>query len=275
MLRWIIAGTLAVALVAVVLVALLFDRGGVAPPDVAFAMETHVTNDPDAPGRTSFIDFAELEHRFPLTPADRMKITPDNLKALTQEQLDQIYARLPAGPIPDGVYLGGAFFPAGRGRIFAGRRGGRRHHGPGRHRDLRRHRARRHLCLEGQGVRSRRHGAAQPDRGPQDAGSDHRRRCRRHRDGRDPAQGLSVVRCADPNGLAAVPGQAPLRPEPAGQPARIGHHRLRLQRRSRSRSFTRTPITGSTARGCASATRSAWCGRASISAGPTSTAPSS
>lgn len=58
-------------------------------------------------------DFARLEHELPLTPADLMKITPDNLKGATQEQVDQIYARLTAGPIPDGVYDGQMFFPKG------------------------------------------------------------------------------------------------------------------------------------------------------------------
>ncbi|MEM7024582.1 MAG: hypothetical protein AAF637_18685 [Pseudomonadota bacterium] len=84
-----------------------------APPDIPFAMETRDMNDPDAPGKRNYIDFAELEYRYPLTPEDLMKITPDNLKELTQEQIDQIYARLPAGPIPDGVYHGGLFFPQG------------------------------------------------------------------------------------------------------------------------------------------------------------------
>jgi len=59
------------------------------------------------------IDFARLEHELPLSPADLMKITPDNVKGATQEQVDQIYARLTAGPIPDGVYDGQMFFPKG------------------------------------------------------------------------------------------------------------------------------------------------------------------
>jgi hypothetical protein len=84
-----------------------------APPDIPFAMDTHDTNDPDAPGKQNYIDFAELEYRFPLTPEHRMKITPENLKDLSQEQIDQIYARLPAGPVPDGTYHGGLFFPQG------------------------------------------------------------------------------------------------------------------------------------------------------------------
>ncbi|HEX2056631.1 MAG TPA: hypothetical protein VHF07_09055 [Nitrospiraceae bacterium] len=61
----------------------------------------------------SKIDFARLEHELPLSPADLMKITPANLEAATQEQVDQIYARLTAGLIPDGPYEGQAFFPEG------------------------------------------------------------------------------------------------------------------------------------------------------------------
>jgi hypothetical protein len=106
--RSIVAGTLGLA-IATFLVSAVWS----APPDIPFVMETIPMNDPDAPGKRNYIDFAELEYRFPLTPEDRMKITPENLEDLTQEQVDQIYARLPAGPIPDGVYLGGAFFPQG------------------------------------------------------------------------------------------------------------------------------------------------------------------
>jgi hypothetical protein len=105
--RSIVAGTLAA------IGALLTGPAWSAPPDIPFVMETVPTNDPDAPDRRNYIDFADLEYRFPLTPQDRMKITPDNLKELSQEQVDQIYARLPAGPVPDGIYLGGAFFPQG------------------------------------------------------------------------------------------------------------------------------------------------------------------
>jgi hypothetical protein len=109
--RSIVAGTFGAALAAAALGA--SGSAWSAPPDIPFALELRGMNDPDAPGKQNYIDFAELEHRFPLTPEDRMKITPDNLKELTQEQVDQIYARLPAGPIPDGVYLGGLFFPQG------------------------------------------------------------------------------------------------------------------------------------------------------------------
>lgn len=60
-------------------------------------------------------DLARVEHERPLGPADLMKLTPANLEALTQEQLDQVYARLTAGPIPDGPYNGTFFFAAGGG----------------------------------------------------------------------------------------------------------------------------------------------------------------
>lgn len=66
--------------------------------------------DPDNPTRRYFVDFAKLEHEMPLTNVQRMQITPENLGLLTQEQVDQIYARLPAGPIPNGDYLGDLFF---------------------------------------------------------------------------------------------------------------------------------------------------------------------
>lgn len=59
------------------------------------------------------IDFARLEYELPFSPADLMKITPANLEEATQEQVDQIYARLSAGPVPDGPYQGQAFFPKG------------------------------------------------------------------------------------------------------------------------------------------------------------------
>ncbi len=58
-------------------------------------------------------DFAEVEHKYPLSPKALMKITPETLKKYNQEQVDQIYARLTAGPIPDGPYDGDLFFPRG------------------------------------------------------------------------------------------------------------------------------------------------------------------
>lgn len=58
-------------------------------------------------------DFAMVEHDFPLTMDELQKLTPGNLKNFSQEQLDQIYARLAAGPIPDGAFDGDLVFPKG------------------------------------------------------------------------------------------------------------------------------------------------------------------
>ena len=58
-------------------------------------------------------DFAQVEHKLPLTADERNSITPTNLGALDQEQIDQIYARLTAGPIPDGPYDGQIQLPRG------------------------------------------------------------------------------------------------------------------------------------------------------------------
>jgi hypothetical protein len=70
------------------------------PPDVRFHEEEGV-------------DFARLEAELALTAAERINITPENLKHLSQEQVDQIYGRLTAGPIPDGAYNGDLFFARG------------------------------------------------------------------------------------------------------------------------------------------------------------------
>ena len=76
------------------------------PPDgIKFA--------PYAAGYASKPDFAQVEHDLPLAPADLAQLTPGALKTYDQEQIDQIYARLTAGPIPDGAYEGDLFFPKG------------------------------------------------------------------------------------------------------------------------------------------------------------------
>ena len=59
------------------------------------------------------IDLAQLEAEKPLTVEQRQGITPAYLKDLSQEQVDQIYGRLTAGPIPDGPYNGDLFFSRG------------------------------------------------------------------------------------------------------------------------------------------------------------------
>jgi hypothetical protein len=86
---------------------LLTACGEVAPPEVPFL--GHGDSYETKP------DFARVEHELPLGPADLMKLTPENLATLGQEQVDQIYARLTAGPIPDGAYNGTFFFADGGG----------------------------------------------------------------------------------------------------------------------------------------------------------------
>lgn len=51
-------------------------------------------------------DLSSVEYDYPLTPTDLMKVTPKNINKLNQEQFDQLYARLTAGPIPDGPFEG-------------------------------------------------------------------------------------------------------------------------------------------------------------------------
>ena len=81
-------------------------------PDIKFATSA-------APYQSK-TDFAQLEYQYPLTPADLKKITPQNVAMLDQEQVDQIYARISAGPIPDGAFEGNLFFPKGSsGRLRA------------------------------------------------------------------------------------------------------------------------------------------------------------
>jgi len=75
------------------------------PPEVKFATYDQSYG--------SKMDFAQLEYKHPLSAPDLNKITPENLAALDQEQIDQIYARLTAGPIPDGPFDGKILFPRG------------------------------------------------------------------------------------------------------------------------------------------------------------------
>jgi hypothetical protein len=86
------------------------DWFGPRPPDIKFA--------PYDNNYASKMDFAQLEYKFPLNPADLAKITPESLAALDQEQIDQIYARLTAGPIPDGAFDGRVLLPRGTGGQF-------------------------------------------------------------------------------------------------------------------------------------------------------------
>lgn len=86
------------------------------PPPVSYvqaAGQQHEKGYPDENAYRSSVDFARLEHELPLSPEDLKEITFRNLQAANQEQVDQIYGRLTAGPIPDGLYKGEFFLPRG------------------------------------------------------------------------------------------------------------------------------------------------------------------
>src|SRR5262245_53619225 len=84
------------------------------PPGIPFApAEDSTLADPDNPTKVFRMDFARVERQYPLSRADLMTLTPENLAALPQEQVDQIYGRIAAGPIPDGKYMGNLFFARG------------------------------------------------------------------------------------------------------------------------------------------------------------------
>jgi len=55
-------------------------------------------------------DVARLRSEFALSDAERQWLTPESMKSLTQEQVDQVYARLSPGAIPDGPFRGDLFF---------------------------------------------------------------------------------------------------------------------------------------------------------------------
>lgn len=88
----------------------LRDRFRATGPDVKFA--------PYAREHHAKTDFAQVEYKYPLTTEELARITPENLAGLDQEQIDQIYARLTAGPIPDGAFDGQILLPRGMSGSF-------------------------------------------------------------------------------------------------------------------------------------------------------------
>lgn len=83
-------------------------------PDLPFAPLSDASlKDPDAPNHVFRVDLARVEAEFPISRAALATLTPAQLATLNQEELDQLYGRLTAGPIPDGPYAGDLFFPRG------------------------------------------------------------------------------------------------------------------------------------------------------------------
>src|SRR5258708_14224691 len=62
--------------------------------------ETEVTYADYGNDYASKPDFADLEHLLPLSPTQLLTLTPQNVLALDQEKIDQIYVLLSADPFP-------------------------------------------------------------------------------------------------------------------------------------------------------------------------------
>ena len=97
----------------VILLLLLVVAAGVFIGCKYFKQAPNISFAPYGDPYSSKTDFAQVEYEFPLTKEQRMSLTPQNVQKFNQEQVDQIYARLTAGPIPDGPYDGDLFFPKG------------------------------------------------------------------------------------------------------------------------------------------------------------------
>ncbi len=78
-----------------------------------FAAKPDITFAPYGESYASKPDFAQVEYAFPLALSELTKVTPKYLASLNQEELDQLYARLSSGPIPDGAFDGEIVFPRG------------------------------------------------------------------------------------------------------------------------------------------------------------------
>ncbi len=84
------------------------------PSSIPFAPLTDTSiADPDNSTKVFRVDMAKVERDFPLTRRDLTLLTPESIKGFSQEQIDQIYGRLTAGPVPDGPFQGDLFFQRG------------------------------------------------------------------------------------------------------------------------------------------------------------------
>jgi hypothetical protein len=78
-----------------------------------FAGKPQITFAAAGEGYAEKPDLAQVEYEYPIALKDLDKVTPEYLSTLTQEQLDQLYARLTAGPIPNGPFDGSVVFSKG------------------------------------------------------------------------------------------------------------------------------------------------------------------
>lgn len=72
---------------------------------------------PKGEGYADKVDFAQLDsdpaYKIPQAALDAL--TPEEIAGWSQEELDQLYARLPSGPIPDGAFKGSIILAPGAG----------------------------------------------------------------------------------------------------------------------------------------------------------------
>ncbi|MBI5461186.1 MAG: hypothetical protein HY941_03265 [Gammaproteobacteria bacterium] len=104
-LKVLVTGVVLASLVALVALGGCERKPKIEPPKIDFVLAGE--------GYSTKPDFALIEHLHPIPIAELVRITPEYLAGLEQEQVDQIYARLSAGPIPDGAFDGALFFPKG------------------------------------------------------------------------------------------------------------------------------------------------------------------
>ena len=78
-----------------------------------FAGKPDITFAPYGDDYASKPDLAQVEYEHPIMLRELTKVTPKYLAKLNQEELDQLYARLSSGPIPDGPFDGEIVFPRG------------------------------------------------------------------------------------------------------------------------------------------------------------------
>ena len=153
-----------------------------------------------------------------------MTLQPQHMATLTQEEVDQIYGRLTAGPIPDGAFDGDLVFPRG---ADGDTRLARDHSRPVEGAVLPTSRCARRSSSAGRSGRAR-------------SSTEQTRLLRNRIDdlsvlepilGDNPSRDRENQR-GGPGCVSAVPRQALLRPEPARWPAGVGHHRLLVHRRT-------------------------------------------
>jgi hypothetical protein len=99
--------------IAVLFVPLLLTLSGCNKIQSLFASKPQIAFAPSGEAYADKPDLAQVEYLYPISLPELTKVTPEYLASLNQEQLDQIYARLTAGPIPDGPFDGSVVFSKG------------------------------------------------------------------------------------------------------------------------------------------------------------------